>query len=105
MASTKQRLVDGPEEDHPTRDEVAKYLRMELTTLKRLIEAGDFPRPYQFSPGVWVWDWLDVKAWAHLRAIRHRFRAKRDKKGQPRSNRGSTAVQSGATAKRDRPDP
>lgn len=98
--------MDGPDQEFPTREEVARYLRMEVSTLKRLIAAGEFPEPFPLSPGVLVWTREEVHAWAVLRAIRSRFRAAepkrraRDSSGQPRESEG----QSGATGRPDRPD-
>ncbi len=66
-----------------TRDEVARRLRMEVRTLRRLIEAGEFPRPLQVSPGVVVWTAADVAAHEYRIANRGRFRAKRPPKANP----------------------
>ena len=76
MSGSRPHTIDGPEQDHLTRSEVAKYLRLELHTLKRLIAAGEFPGPFQFSPRVWVWSWEEVVAWAIMRKIAHRCQPK-----------------------------
>lgn len=76
-AGTRQRLVDAPDQDYLTRQEVARYLRMETKTLTRLIEAGVFPRAFQLSPGTFVWSWREVTAYAMLQEVKGRFRVKR----------------------------
>lgn len=73
--------MDTPAEDRKllTRDEVARRLRFEVTTLRRLIDAGEFPRPLQISNGVNVWTEEDVLAHVYRVENRHRFRAKKRK--------------------------
>lgn len=63
------RSIDGPDDDLLTLHEVAKYLRMEVKTLRRLIAAGQFWEPTEISPGVRVWSAEDV---AVFRAYRER---------------------------------
>lgn len=72
-----------------TRDEVAKLLRVEPRTLARLIEAGQFPRPQQSSPGVRVWSEDDLTYYRLWMALRHRLRPAKPKGQQktPKDNR------------------
>lgn len=103
MAATKQRTVDGPEQDLLELSEVASYLRMSEPTLRRLIRLGKFPRPLEISDGVRVWSWRDILYWVLLTEIRPRLRAKTEKPnpGQERSS----PDQSRSTGKRAKPEP
>lgn len=82
MPATRQRLVDGPENDHLELSEVASYLRVSSSTLKRLVREGKFPRPIEVSPGVRAWLWRDCVLWMWLAEARPRMRAAR--KPQPK---------------------
>jgi len=74
MAQSKQRLVDGPDQDLLEAAEVAAYLRVSAKTLKRLVETGEFPRPIEISEGVRVWDWKDCLYWKLRSELRPRLR-------------------------------
>lgn len=87
-------------------EEVAKYLRMEKRTLRRLIELGEFPRAIRLSPGSSSWTWKDVLYWSIRAELKNRLKATRAKKGKgPMSdNPGPTTGQSVTSGKRARPD-
>lgn len=80
MPATKQRTVDGPEQDFLELSEVATYLRLSTSTLKRLIRDGTFPRPVEMSAGVKVWPWKDCLLWALLVEARGRMKPARTRK-------------------------
>ena len=62
-----------------TIDEVAKQLRIDKRTLKRLIDDGEFPRPLRPSPGVQVWSGGDLNFYRSWIALRSRLRTTRKK--------------------------
>lgn len=98
------RTIDGPEDDHLTREQVAKYLKMEVRTLQRLIERGDFPRSFELSPGTHVWHWSEIWAYSIMRRLQTRCyptKTRSDKEGQPKT----TPSQSRTIAKRPVSDP
>jgi predicted DNA-binding transcriptional regulator AlpA len=103
MIGTKQRVVESTDSDYPEKTEVAAYLKMTPKTLLRLIEKGLFPRPFQFSPGVWVWCWREVSAWAVMREVRGRCYPSKKADGQSAPNPTPTATQSGTSARRAAP--
>ena len=101
--------MDGPDQDYLELHEVAAYLRMGVKTLRRLVQAGDFPHPVELSPGVRVWSWRDVLYWTLGAELRPRLRAARRKKPasppQPSEGLGGTTpAHGGPTGKRGRPD-
>lgn len=103
MAQTKQRLVDGPEADHLTIEEVAVHLRMSAKTVRRLVADGEFPRPIELSPKVKVWTWRDVLYWTLRAELRSRLRPTRKRK--PGEGQGGTdPPHVGTNRKRDRPE-
>jgi len=63
-----QKLIDAPEPEHLSKHEVALYLHMSDGTLSRLVREGEFPPPFPLSPGVYVWHWREVAAYATLQA-------------------------------------
>jgi predicted DNA-binding transcriptional regulator AlpA len=60
MHTPSQRLVEGPEGNLLQEDEVARYLRFSVDTLRRLVERGEFPTPLESSDRGRVWPWKDV---------------------------------------------
>lgn len=98
----KQRLVDGPDNDLLEMEEVAAYLRLGLRTLRRLIDAGDFPRPIMISDGTKVWDWKDCLYWKLRSEMRPRLRPGRKRPAVDKA--GPNPGQPGTSGKRAKPD-
>lgn len=42
---------------------IAKEIAVHRTTLWRWVQMGNFPKPIQLSPGIWVWRKSTVDAW------------------------------------------
>ena len=78
---SRTRTIDGPDQDLLDAHEVAAYLRLSLSTFKRLVRDGHFPRPIEMTPGsgVRVWRWTDCVMWTLLAEARPRMRASRRK--------------------------
>lgn len=62
----RSRTIDGPADDFLTLPECGAYLRVAVTTLKRLIAEGKFPRAKRFSRGTPYWTWMDVVAYREI---------------------------------------
>ena len=58
--------------------DVAKALGLEPRTVRRLIDAGEFPRALRPSPGVSVWEPSDVQFYRHKMRLRHRLKPSRN---------------------------
>ncbi|VTT96526.1 : Phage_AlpA [Gemmataceae bacterium] len=100
MAERTQRTIDGPDRDLLEITEVIAYLRLSAPTLKRLIAAGEFPRPIAISEGVRVWSWHDVVYWKLRSELRPRLKpAKAPKKRKPDQG-GSPPDHGGSSGKR-----
>ncbi len=54
------RQVDGPAGDMLSRSDVAKLFGVSEATIRRLIEAGEFPAPLVIGKQGKVWDWESV---------------------------------------------
>lgn len=113
MATTKQRLVDGPDEDNLEKAEVATYLRLKVKTLDRLIQAGEFPQGVHMSDRTIVWPWRDVLYWQLRVELRPRLvqtppTAARKKRGATEGHRAPTdtpqTTHRGTSGKRDSSD-
>lgn len=59
----KRRKIDAPVKDLLTTIEVAKLFGFGEETLRRLVEAGEFPQPVRYSPGRSMYDWRSVAFW------------------------------------------
>jgi predicted DNA-binding transcriptional regulator AlpA len=79
MDATRQRSVEGPAQDFLTLSEVVKYLRLSKRTLRRLVAAGEFPRPLRTSPQTRVWDWEDLLFWRLKTKLGPRLRVSKKK--------------------------
>lgn len=104
MAERAHRLIDGPEDDLLSVEEIAKYLRLSVPTLKRLVQAGEFPRPIAVSDGVKVWDWKDAVYWRLRTGLRSRMRPAKPPKKRKQDQGGSGPDQSGSSGRRAKPD-
>jgi excisionase family DNA binding protein len=57
----------GPDKDYLLLNEVAEYLRVSPSHVRKLIAAGRFPEGVQpGGRGPRIWPWLDVVAFLHL---------------------------------------
>jgi len=65
------RVVDGPDENWLSAAQVRRELGgISNGTLRKLIQAGEFPSPLEVVPGgMKMWSWEDVVYW-HMRVDR-----------------------------------
>jgi predicted DNA-binding transcriptional regulator AlpA len=57
------RTVDGPDKDWLDMSEIAHLTRMSESTIRRLVETGDFPRPKEITGKLRLWHWTDYLYW------------------------------------------
>ncbi len=64
-----QRLLDGPERDWLSAEQVCEYLGIGETRFRELVEGGLFPPPVVLGgrDRLQKWHWLDAVAFMHLR--------------------------------------
>ncbi len=65
-----QRLIDGPERDWLSAEQVCEYLGIGETRFRELLDAGLFPPPVVLGERdrLQKWHWLDATAFMHLRS-------------------------------------
>ncbi len=65
-----RRIIDGPERDWLSAEQVCEYLGIGQTRFHELVEAGLFPPPVVLGgkDRLQKWHWLDAAAFMHLRA-------------------------------------
>jgi excisionase family DNA binding protein len=65
-----QRLIDGPERDWLSAEQVCEYLGVGETRFRELLDAGLFPAPVTMGERDRLprWHWLDVTSYMHLRS-------------------------------------
>lgn len=78
MSDRRQRLVDGPEHDLLTDEEMAEYLRISVDTLHRLVRKGEFPRPVEITDRRKLWLWRDALFWVLTIELRGRMGVEKD---------------------------
>jgi len=65
-----RRVIDGPERDWLSAEQVCDYLGIGATRFRELVEAGLFPPPVVLGgkDRLQKWNWLDATAFMHLRS-------------------------------------
>ena len=62
------RTIHGPDREHLTASECARWLGLSETTFKALVRSGEFPPAVSFGRRTKRWPWMDAVAYAHLRS-------------------------------------
>lgn len=97
------RTVDAPEQDWLDMRDLIRVLRLSKTSLKRLIDLGEFPQPLEPTPGTRMWLWSDVLYWRMRVELRSRLVRRERSTGSTGVHRGPTTGQEGPTEQRDAP--
>lgn len=75
------RSIDGPEKDWLDMADLTKLLRLSESTIKRLVDSGEFPSALEPTPGTRMWSWRDVLYWQLRVEMRPRLEKKVRRKG------------------------
>jgi predicted DNA-binding transcriptional regulator AlpA len=92
-----QRTIDGPEPDWLDMADLTRLLRLSESSIKRLIDAGEFPLPLEVTAGTRMWGWRDVLFWQLKVELRPRMVKKEKVTG---AQKGPGAGQEGPTGAR-----